>query len=354
MPCFWSAPKSTRMSSTTVRPASLAIRTSEWKEVMAHPSSARAGAAAPASSHSATAMDKTDRRCIAPRILPTPMTQIRHDIRNVAIIAHVDHGKTTLVDALLKQSHTFRDNQEVGSLIMDTNDLEREKGITILAKNTSIRHGDVTINIIDTPGHADFGGEVERVLNMADGCLLLVDAAEGPMPQTRFVLRKAFEVGLRIIVVINKVDRAHARPKESLDKVHDLFLELAEDADQLEAPVIYAIAKEGRAGRAPDELAADLEPLFEAIVEAIPGPVVEAGGFQMLVANRAYDDYTGSMAIGRITRGSVAPGDRVAVLDASGGARTAKVAQVLLYRGLERVSVERASAGDIALLTGLE
>jgi len=289
-----------------------------------------------------------------PRIVGRPVTNVRHDIRNVAIIAHVDHGKTTLVDALLKQSHTFRENQQVAALVMDSNELEREKGITILAKNTSIRHGGVTINIIDTPGHADFGGEVERVLNMADGCLLLVDAAEGPMPQTRFVLRKAFEVGLRIIVVINKVDRANAEPKIALDKVHDLFLELAEDADQLEAPALYAIAKEGRAGRAPDDLAADLEPLFEAIVESIPGPVVEAGGFQMLVANRAYDDYTGSMAIGRITRGSVAPGDRVAVLDASGGNRTAKVAQVLLYRGLERVSVERASAGDIALLTGLE
>src|ERR1700752_4873768 len=182
------------------------------------------------------------------------LTNLRRDLRNVAIVAHVDHGKTTLVDALLKQSHTFRENQEVGSLILDTNDLEREKGITILAKKPSIRHGEVTINIIDTPGHADFGGEVERVLNMADGCLLLVDAAEGPMPQTRFVLRKAFEVGLRIVVVINKVDRTNAEPKLALHKVHDLFLELAEDADQLEAPVIYAIAKEGRAGSAPDEL----------------------------------------------------------------------------------------------------
>src|SRR5713101_4096869 len=226
------------------------------------------------------------------------LTNLRHDIRNVAIIAHVDHGKTTLVDALLKQSHTFRDNQDVGTLIMDSNDLEREKGITILAKNTSIRHGDVTINIIDTPGHADFGGEVERVLNMADGCLLLVDAAEGPMPQTRFVLRKAFEVGLRIVVVINKVDRANADPAQTLERVHDLFLELAEDADQLVAPTVYAIAKEGRAGREPDALAPDLQPLFDAILEHIPAPVVEAGGFQMLVANRAYDDYTGAMAIG--------------------------------------------------------
>src|SRR5437867_3217048 len=184
-------------------------------------------------------------------------TTLRHDRRNLAIIAHVDHGKTTLVDALLKQSHTFRDNQAVGALMMDSNPLEREKGITILAKNTAIRYRDTVINIIDTPGHADFGGEVERVLNMADGCLLLVDAAEGPMPQTRFVLRKAFEVGLRIVVVINKVDRKNADPERALSRVHDLFLELAEDADQLEAPVVYAIAKEGRAGLRPDGLAAD-------------------------------------------------------------------------------------------------
>jgi GTP-binding protein len=282
------------------------------------------------------------------------LTNLRHDIRNVAIIAHVDHGKTTLVDALLKQSHTFRDNQDVGTLIMDSNDLEREKGITILAKNTSVRHGDVTINIIDTPGHADFGGEVERVLNMADGCLLLVDAAEGPMPQTRFVLRKAFEVGLRIVVVINKVDRKNADPKAALDKVHDLFLELAEDADQLEAPVIYAVAKEGRAGADADDLAPDLEPLFKTIIEHIPAPVIEPGGFQMLVANRAYDDYTGPMAIGRISRGSIAPGDAVAVLTADGQARRVKVVQALLYRGLDRVPVPTASAGDIVVLTGLD
>src|SRR4030081_1234396 len=176
------------------------------------------------------------------------MTKHRHNIRNLAIIAHVDHGKTTLVDALLKQSNTFREFQEVGNLILDSNALEREKGITILAKNTAIRHGGTTINIIDTPGHADFGGEVERVLNMADGALLLVDAAEGPMPQTRFVLRKAFQVGLRTIVVINKVARANADPRRALDQVHDLFLELADDADQLDVPVLYSIAKEGRAG----------------------------------------------------------------------------------------------------------
>src|SRR5438034_1620316 len=282
------------------------------------------------------------------------MTNLRHDIRNVAIIAHVDHGKTTLVDALLKQSDTFRENQEVGSLSMDTNDLEREKGITILAKNTSIRHGGVTINIIDTPGHADFGGEVERVLNMADGCLLLVDAAEGPMPQTRFVLRKAFEVGLRIVVVINKVDRKNADPERALNRVHDLLLELAEDADQLEAPVVYAIAKEGRAGLRPNELQDDLEPLFQTIVANIPAPIAEQGGFQMLVANRAYDDYTGTISLGRISRGSVAPGDVISVLGAAGAARQARVVQVLMYRGLDRVAVPSASAGHIVLLTGLE
>ena len=301
-----------------------------------------------------TGQGRNSRDCRQSPYSHRPVTNIRHDIRNVAIIAHVDHGKTTLVDALLKQSHTFRENQQVGTLIMDSNDLEREKGITILAKNTSIRHQDVTINIIDTPGHADFGGEVERVLNMADGCLLLVDAAEGPMPQTRFVLRKAFEVGLRIIVVINKIDRANADPRGTLERVHDLFLELAEDADQLEAPVIYAVAKEGRAGRTPETLEGDLEPLFKTILEHIPAPVVEAGALQMLVANRAYDDYTGTMAIGRISRGSVSPGDVVAVLGASGGARRVKVVQVLVYRGLERVAVPSASAGDIVLLTGLE
>src|SRR5438128_1172314 len=265
---------------------------------------------------SAATRGRQARNRIGPRILPSPMTEIRHDIRNVAIIAHVDHGKTTLVDALLKQSHTFRENQEVGSLIMDTNDLEREKGITTLAKNTSIRHGGVTINIIDTPGHADFGGEVERVLNM--------------------------------------VDRKNADPERALNRVHDLFLELAEDADQLDAPVVYAIAKEGRAGLRPDDLAADLEPLFQTIIASIPAPIAEQGGFQMLVANRAHDDYTGTISIGRISRGRVAPGDVIAVLGAEGAARQARVVQVLMYRVLDRVAVPSASAGDIVLLTGLE
>ncbi len=281
------------------------------------------------------------------------MTKLRHDIRNLAIIAHVDHGKTTLVDALLKQAHTFRENQDVGSLILDSNALEREKGITILAKNASIRHRGVTINIIDTPGHADFGGEVERVLNMANGCLLLVDAVEGPMPQTRFVLSKAFEVGLRPIVVINKLDRPHAEPERVLHQVHDLFLELAEDAGQLDARVVYTIAKEGRAGLDPAHLEPTLEPLFQAIVEHVPPPAVVEGGFQMLVANRARDDYVGSLAIGRIFRGSVASGDPLTVLGAGGETRPTRAGQVLLHHGLGREAVERADAGDIVLLTGL-
>jgi len=281
------------------------------------------------------------------------MSRVRNDIRNLAIIAHVDHGKTTLVDALLKQSNTFRDNQEVGSLILDSGALEQEKGITILAKNTAISHSGVIINIIDTPGHADFGGEVERVLNMANGCLLLVDAAEGPMPQTRFVLRKAFEVGLRPIIVINKVDRPNAEPERALERVHDLFLELADTVDQLDAPVLYTVAKEGRAGLDPQHLESTLEPLFRVILEHVPPPVAAEGGFQMLVANRTFDDYTGILAIGRIFRGAVAPGDRVAVLG-GGETRLARVGQVLIHRGLDRVAVERAEAGDIVLITGLD
>src|SRR6266542_3839822 len=229
------------------------------------------------------------------------MTQIRRDIRNVAIIAHVDHGKTTLVDALLKQSHTFRDNQEVGSLIMDTNDLEREKGITILAKNTSIRHGDVTINIIDTPGHADFGGEVERVLKMANGCLLLVDAAEGPLPQTRFVLRKAFECGLRPIVVINKIDRPDARPTEVLNAVFDLFVELDADEATLDFPTIYASGRQGIATTDLKIPAVDIRPLYDAILMHVPAPEVDIDApLQMLVTTLDWSDYVGRIAIGPV------------------------------------------------------
>lgn len=281
-------------------------------------------------------------------------SKLRHDIRNLAIIAHVDHGKTTLVDALLKQSHTFRENQEMGVLIMDSNDQERERGITILAKNTAINWHGTTVNIIDTPGHADFGGEVERVLNMAEGCLLLIDAVEGPMPQTRFVLRKAFEAGLKVILVINKLDRPHADVAKALNLAEELFLELAHTDAQLDIPVVYAIGREGVAGLKPDALGTDMTALFEAIIEHIPCPVVEEGNFQMLVANRAYDDYTGALAIGRINRGSIRAGEAVSVMGSSDNIRRARVMGVMLYKGLKMESVEEAHAGDIVVLSGLE
>jgi GTP-binding protein len=279
---------------------------------------------------------------------------VRDDIRNVAIIAHVDHGKTTLVDGLLKQSHIFRDNQQVGELIMDSNELERERGITILAKNTAITYRGIKINIIDTPGHADFGGEVERVLNMADGCLLLVDAVEGPMPQTRFVLKKALELGLRPIVVINKIDRRDARIQQVLDWTQDLFLELVTRDDQLDFPVLYAIAREGIARLSPDDTNNDLEPLFETIVNVVPAPVVEEDApFQMLVTTLDYDDYKGKYAIGRITRGRVRPGMAVAHLSREGEMKRGRVGQVFTWRGLARLEVEEATAGDIVALTGI-
>src|SRR5215472_3815574 len=282
------------------------------------------------------------------------MAKLRHDIRNLAIIAHVDHGKTTLVDALLKQSNTFREHQDVGTLILDSNALEREKGITILAKNTAIRWGGVTINIIDTPGHADFGGEVERVLNMADGCLLLVDAVEGPMPQTRFVLQKAFELGLRPIVVINKIDRRDARPEQVLAWTQDLFLELATKDEQLDFPVLYAIAREGVARLHPQDTNQDLGPLFEAIIHHVPAPVIEPDApFQMLVTTLDYDDYKGKYAIGRIHRGSIKPGTTIARIDRAGAITRQKVVQVFTYQGLSRLEVEEAQAGDIVALTGI-
>jgi GTP-binding protein len=281
--------------------------------------------------------------------------EIRPEIRNVAIIAHVDHGKTTLVDGLLKQSHIFRENEQVGTLILDRGDLERERGITILAKNTAVSFRGIKINIIDTPGHADFGGEVERVLNMADGCLLLVDAVEGPMPQTRFVLRKAFEIGLRPILVINKLDRPSARPAEVLNLTQDLFLELATDAEQLDFPVLYANAKEGRASYDPTDLGEDLQPLFEAIVQHVPPPAAEPQGpLQMLVTTLDYDDYRGKIAVGRIFRGGVGPGDWVARIDRQGHISRERVNQVFTYYGLARQETERAEAGDIVALTGLD
>src|SRR3954469_18942656 len=255
------------------------------------------------------------RQSASTRETMTEMTRDPAHLRNIAIVAHVDHGKTTLVDGLLKQSNVFRDPATAGSLILDSNDLERERGITILAKNTAVIYAGIKINIIDTPGHADFGGEVERVLNMADGCLLLVDAVEGPMPQTRTVLARALERGLRPIVVINKIDRPASRIDEAMERLQDLFLELATDADQLEFPVLFAIAREGRAGTEPDPaaLAPDLRPLFETIVREVPPPAVDPDGpTQMLIASLDYDLHRGRIAIGRVQRGTVRVGEILA------------------------------------------
>ena len=278
---------------------------------------------------------------------------LRTDLRNIAIIAHVDHGKTTLVDGLLKQSHIFRDPDAAGELIMDSNDLERERGITILAKNTAIEYAGIKINVIDTPGHADFGGEVERVLNMADGCLLLVDAAEGPMPQTRTVLARALEIGLRPIVVINKIDKKAARIDEVIELINDLFLDLAVDTSQLEFPIIYAIGREGRAGFAPDALADDLRPLLETILEVVPAPAVELDApFQMLVTSIDYDLHRGRISIGRIRRGQVKSGDLVTMLTDGSEPVRARVTSLQTFEGLARREVESQAAGDLVAMTG--
>ncbi len=274
-------------------------------------------------------------------------------LRNIAIIAHVDHGKTTLVDGLLKQSNIFRDPDSAGTLIMDANDLERERGITILAKNTAIVYDGVKINVIDTPGHADFGGEVERVLNMADGCLLLVDAVEGPMPQTRTVLARALALGLRPIVVVNKVDRANARPESVVALTQDLFLDLATDADQLEFPVLYTIAKEGRAGLTPEDLGPDLLPLLKTIVESVPAPVVDIDGpAQCLIASLDYDTHRGRIAIGRINRGRIRAGDNLLHLYPGAEPVKQRVSFLSTFEGLGRREVDEAIAGDIVAIAG--
>ncbi len=274
-------------------------------------------------------------------------------LRNIAIIAHVDHGKTTLVDGLLKQSNIFRDPDAAGTLIMDANDLERERGITILAKNTAVTYAGTKINIIDTPGHADFGGEVERVLNMADGCLLLVDAVEGPMPQTRTVLQQALALGLRPIVVVNKVDRPAARPAEVVSLTQDLFLELATDPDQLEFPVVYAIARDGKSGLTPDKLEDDFRPLFEAIVREVPHPVADREGpTQMLVASLDYDAHRGRIAIGRIHRGRIAVGQSLLHLMEGADPVRSRVVWLAAFDGLGRREVQSAAAGDIIAFAG--
>lgn len=274
-------------------------------------------------------------------------------LRNVAIIAHVDHGKTTLVDGLLKQSNIFRDPDAAGEQIMDANDLERERGITILAKNTAIFYEGVKINIIDTPGHADFGGEVERVLNMADGCLLLVDAVEGPMPQTRTVLQRALEIGLQPVVVVNKIDRPAQRAETVVELTQDLFLDLATDAGQLEFPVVYTIAREGRAGFAPDALQPDLRPLLDTILETIPAPVVDIDApAQLLIASLDYDTHRGRVAIGRIHRGTIRAGDSLVQIDPDGEQQRQRITTLETFTGLRRQEIQEASAGDIIALCG--
>jgi GTP-binding protein len=279
----------------------------------------------------------------------------REDLRNVAIIAHVDHGKTTLVDGLLKQSHVFSAHEQVGELIMDSNDLEREKGITILAKTTSIRYRGVKINIIDTPGHADFGGEVERVLSMADGCLLLVDAAEGPMPQTRVVLRQALALGLSPIIVVNKIDRANARPEETIEATHDLLLELAHTPEQLEAPVVYT---NGREGTASVDLAVpgiSLEPLLDMMLLHVPPPAADASRpLQMLVSNLDHDNHIGRLAIGRINSGTLSVGQQVVCCTADGITGPHKVTNIFTVEALQRLPVQTVEAGEVVFLSGIE
>ena len=281
------------------------------------------------------------------------------NIRNVAIIAHVDHGKTTLVDGLLKQSNTFRENQAEMSqtLLMDSGDQESERGITITAKQTSIYHGDYKINIIDTPGHADFSGEVERTLNMADGVILVVDAQEGPMPQTKFVLSKALELGLKPIVVVNKIDKPARRITEVNDEVSDLFLELATNDDQLLYPTYYAIGRDGKAWpEVPEnpEAEANFEPIFEAIINEIPAPKVELeGDFQLLVTSLTYDNFLGKYAIGRISRGKVKAGEQIALIKRDGTVKKSKIDKLFAYRGLNREEIQEAFAGDIVAITGV-
>jgi len=276
-------------------------------------------------------------------------------LRNVAIIAHVDHGKTTLVDAMLRQSGAFRAGQEQPDRVMDSNELERERGITILAKSTSVRYGDVKINIVDTPGHADFGGEVERALKMVDGVMLLVDASEGPLPQTRYVLRKALEGQLPAILVVNKIDRSDARPQEVLNEVYDLFIDLDASEEQLEFPVLYTNAKLGLARSEPDGAGEDLRALFEAIVSHVPPPGGETEApLQLLIANLDYSDYLGRLGIGRVFSGSVAVGQTVAVAKREGGLETRRVTKLFGFDGLKRVEIDAAPCGEIVALAGFE
>lgn len=277
------------------------------------------------------------------------------NLRNIAIIAHVDHGKTTLVDHLFRQSGTFRSNQEVAERVMDSMDLERERGITIAAKNCSVKWGDVKINILDTPGHADFGGEVERALMMVDGVVLLVDSSEGPLPQTRFVLRKALEARLAIIVVINKIDRHDARPQEVINSVYDLFIDLDATEDQLDFPLLYAIGREGIAQTSLEEKGTSLAPLFETIVRHVPGPSHDPEApFQMLVSNLSYSDYLGRLAIGRVFNGSAKKNERLACIGQDGVAKPLRVTKIQVYQGINFEEVESPEPGEIAIISGVE
>ena len=282
------------------------------------------------------------------------MSQERQDIRNIAIIAHVDHGKTTLVDAMLRQAGTFRENEQVRERVMDSLDLERERGITILAKNTSVRYRDVKINIVDTPGHADFGGEVERVLKMVDGVMLLVDAAEGCLPQTRFVLRKALEARLPAIAVVNKIDRRDARPAEVVDEIYELFLDLDATAEQIDFPILYSISREGIAKKELDDDSDTLQPLFDQIVKTIPPPSqLRDDTLQLLVANLDYSEYVGRLAIGRIFSGQIAIGDYVSVVRNEGSSKI-RVSQLYAFEGLKRAAIDQAGFGEIVALAGVE
>ncbi len=278
----------------------------------------------------------------------------RENIRNIAIIAHVDHGKTTLVDQLLRQSGIFRENEQVSDRVMDSNDLERERGITILSKNTAVMFGDTKINIVDTPGHADFGGEVERILMMVDGVLLLVDAFEGCMPQTRFVLKKALGLGKRPVVVINKIDRPGARPAEVIDELLDLFIELGADEDQLDFPVVYASGRDGYASTEPSVRGTDMKPLFEAILKHVPAPEGEADGpLQILFSNIDYDDYVGRIGVGRVERGRVKTGQAVTLCKTDGTTTHARIGKLYQFEGLHRVEHETAELGDLIAVTGI-
>jgi GTP-binding protein len=274
-------------------------------------------------------------------------------IRNVAIIAHVDHGKTTLVDALLRQSGIFREGEEIPDCVMDSNDIERERGITILSKNTAVRYGETLINIVDTPGHADFGGEVERVLGMVDGCLLIVDANEGPMPQTRFVLKKALEKGLRPIVFVNKIDRPQADPHKAIDKVLDLFLELGADDDQCEFPYLFGSGLNGTAKKTLDDEAVDMKPLFEEILDHVPPPVGDPNKpLQLQVTTLDYSEYVGRIVIGRIHNGTIRVGQQAVLITESGALVKSKISKLMGFEGLKRIDIQESSAGNIVAVAG--